>query len=190
VDVEPTATADPRWASLAPQITPFLEKVKKGKDLTPHLSLEPHTRGFTPAASEIGPNVDRWADKDMVLNAMGYHHFHLGTTIEAAGHVARTNEILFSQVTRERFEVVAIFDHTVFDTRISPTEPMSKERERLWKIFDERLTRGMPPRSVVMAPPIATSGHSIMFTRRAMDYAHVIREIDQKLDDPAYARGL
>ncbi len=48
-----------------------------GGDLTPHLSLQPHTRGFTPAASAQGPNVNRWADKDMLLNVMGYHHLHL-----------------------------------------------------------------------------------------------------------------
>ena len=48
---EDSATSDPRWQSLSSEIEVLLSKVKQGQDLTPHLSLMPHTRGFTPAAS-------------------------------------------------------------------------------------------------------------------------------------------
>jgi hypothetical protein len=118
VIIEPTASMDSRWKVLQKDIAAFLEKVKRGDDLTPHLSLEPHTRGYTPAASAQGPDVDRWADKDMLLNVMGYHHFHLNMTIEPKGFASRKveNEILFAHVTREEFTVVGIFDHSVFST--------------------------------------------------------------------------
>jgi hypothetical protein len=45
VRIEATALNDPRWIALAPNIAAFLEKVRIGADLTPHLSLDVHTRG-------------------------------------------------------------------------------------------------------------------------------------------------
>ena len=115
ISIEPTATNDPRWCALRTEIDAFLFKVRNGEDLTPHLSLQAHKQGFTPAAGLTGPNVDKWADKDFLLNVMGFHHFHLGTSIEAAGHVMRTDDVLFAEVTRDTFNVVAIFNHSVFD---------------------------------------------------------------------------
>jgi hypothetical protein len=77
VVVEQSASSDPRWQSLGAHIQALLKKAEDGDDLTPHLSPQTHRRGFTPAASVPGPNVNRWADKDMLLNVMGYHHLHL-----------------------------------------------------------------------------------------------------------------
>jgi hypothetical protein len=188
VIIEPTASMDSRGKVLQKDIAAFLEKVKRGDDLTPHLSLEPHTRGYTPAASAQGPDVDRWADKDMLLNVMGYHHFHPSMTMEPRGFARRTNEILFAHVTREEFTVVGIFDHSVFESE--PGQPLNPERERLWRIFDERLTRHVPPGSVVVASPIATSGHSLHFTLLTADYARLIGDEDQRVEDPAYISAL
>ena len=53
VIVEPAASSDPRWALLQGDISNFLSKVERGDELTPHLSFEPHTRGYTPAASGV-----------------------------------------------------------------------------------------------------------------------------------------
>jgi hypothetical protein len=186
VQVEPTASSDPRWHSLAGDIQRLLTKVEQGNDLTPHLSRQPHTRGFTPAASAPGPDVDRWADKDMLLNVMGYHHFHL----DAAPHDRmRSDNVIFAHVTRDRFTVVGIFNHAVFDAP-DPVKPMTAERDRLWQIFETRATCGAPPNSVVILSMTATSGHSMYFTNLAKCYARVIKKIDPKLDDPIYVRGL
>jgi hypothetical protein len=189
VIVEPAASLDSRWTLLQADISNFLSKVERGEDLTPHLSLEPHTRGYTPAASGIGPNVDRWADKDMVLNIMGYHHFHPSSSIEPQGFATRGNELLFAHVTRDTFTVVALFDHSVFE-KTDLGQPLTAERARLWNIFDERATRYAPLNSVVVPSINATSGHSMHFTFMSMDYARVITENDQKLDDPAYTSSL
>jgi len=75
VEIDKSAQDDPMWITLQPQIDALLEKVRKGEDLTPHLSLQAHSKGYTPVASEKGPNVDRWADKDSLLNAMGITTF-------------------------------------------------------------------------------------------------------------------
>jgi hypothetical protein len=72
------------------------------------------------------------ADKDMLLNVMGYHHFHL----DAAPHnKKRSDDVLFAHVTPDTFTLLGIFDHTVFCyTRITT------ERMRLWEIFGAHAT--------------------------------------------------
>jgi hypothetical protein len=185
--IEPAVTADRRWKLLKEPIRSFLEKVRIGENLTPHLSIQPHSKGYSPATSEQGPDVDRWADKDFLLNAMGFHHFHLGTVLEDKGHVNRTNDVLFARVTREEFTASGIFDHSVFGLA---GEEMSAERKRLWTIFDMHTSRGAPPGSFVIASPIATSGHPIHVVATAQEYSRIIRELDPKLDNPEFAKEL
>lgn len=190
VSIEATASTDPRWSTLTNEIAVFLNKVRNGEDLTPHLSLEPHTRGYTPASAQQSPNVDRWADKDFLLNVMGYHHFHLGPHIQPNDFAGRTNDLLFARISRDHFTVVAIFDHSVFEQPENPTAAMTKERERLWTVFDEHSSRGMPPGSIFVASPITTSGHTMHVVRMADDYVRIVREIDPKLDDIEFVKRL
>jgi len=186
VEVEPVAANDHRWSARQTEITAFLDKVKRGEDLTPHLSLEPHTKGYTPSTTA----ADRWADKDFLLNVMGYHHFHLGASLEAKGHVKRTDDLIFARVARDSFTVVAIFDHSVFDMERTPSGDMNPERTRLWQVFDEHSARGLPPGSVYIPAMITTSGHSLHLVRLADEYARIVRTIDPKLDDKAYVLDL
>jgi hypothetical protein len=182
--VEPSASDDPRWQSLSSDIRALLSEVEQGHDLTSYLSSEPHTRGFTPASSTPESNVDRWADKDMLLNVMGYHHFHLTPAPK------RSNDLLFAHLTRDIFSVVGIFNHGVFEP-LDPSNSMTEERTRLWKLFNERAARGAPAGAPVVQSLIALSGHSIYFvTNLSKNYARVIREIDPKLDDQTFVRGL
>lgn len=185
VVVEPTAKNDPRWQSLSADIQTLLAKVRQGDDLTPYLSLS-RTRGFTPAASGTAPNVDKWADKDMLLNVMGYHHFHF----DAVPHNhMRSDDVLFAHLTRDTFSVIGIFDHRVFEST-DAARPMTSERDRLWRLFEERATRDMRPGSVVVPAMITTSGHSLDLVNLAMGYARVISKIDPKLDDLNYLGNL
>jgi hypothetical protein len=190
VHVESTASSDSRWPMLKIEIESFLEKVKRGDDLTPHLSLAPHTRGYTPAPSMVGGQVGRWADKDFLLIVMGYHHFHLSLTIEARGFVTRTDEVLFAKVSRHDFTVMAIFDHSVIKMSRTPNEDMTKERKRLWDMFDAYSTRGLSPGSTYIPAMIATSGHSLHLVQLAQEYARIIRELDPKLDDTVFIQDM
>jgi len=178
VHVEITAMRDVRWKTLNTEIEKVLQLVRGGNDLTPYLSLQPHTRGFTPASSAKGPGVDRWADKDFLLNVMGYHHLHLDA---APGTKMRSDDVLFARVTRGGFTVVGIFNHTVFEATPA-TAVMTKERERLWEIFDEHSTRDVRPGSFVIPALISTSGHSMYFTQLAMNYARLIQAQDPNID--------
>lgn len=184
ISIEPAAQSDPRRASHAAAITAFLDKVGRGDDLTPHLSIEPRTKGYTPVArAPNAPPVDRWSDKDFVLNAMGYHHFHLGTNVQKPGHVDRTDDLIFAEVRRNTFNVIAIFDHEVFN-------PNSAERSRLWSVHDQVTYRGVAPGSVMVSALIANSGHTFTVVRYAQDCAKIIRDLGPKLDDLAYMASL
>ena len=183
VTIEPTLTADARWKSLSADIRIFLERVKRGDDLNPNLSLRAFHNGFTPASSSTDPSTDKWEDKDFVLNTMGYHHFHLSQIVEAAGHTKRTDEVLFAQVTKDNFFAIGIFDHSVFEPTDQTTKTMPDERERLWRVFDQRNSIGRKPGGVYISSPITTSGHAMHHTTLATEFARVIHTIDQKLDN-------
>jgi hypothetical protein len=193
VSVDPPASADPRWAQHLGAIETFLARVRTGEDLTPWLSLEPHTRGLAPAATKPGAAVDRWADKDFLLNVMGLHHFHLGLTLEPQGHAVRTNEMLFAAVTRESFEVIALVDHQVFEDGADGA--LTAERGRLWTLIETRRARDMEPGSFYIGgglggAGISMSGHPTAIVMAAQAYAKVIRDMDPKLDDPDYVSAL
>lgn len=190
VSIESAASSDSRWSKLNSEIITFLDKVKNGEDLTPHLSVEPHMRGYTPVSAQKGPETDRWADKDFLLNVMGYHHFHLGQSVQPNGFAVRTDDLLFARVSRDHFTVVAIFDHSVFERPHSPSEAMTTERERLWTVFGEHSSRGIAAGTVYIPSMITTSGHSMHVVRLAGDYARVVREIDLLLDDIEYVKEL
>jgi hypothetical protein len=184
VNVEPAALSDPRWLAKGAEIDAFLAEVRNGEDLTPHLSLKPRTRGYAPAARAKGASdEDRWSDKDYTLNTMGLHHFHLGTVIEPEGHASRTDELVFARVSRDRFDVIAIFDHSVFELE-------SAERHRLWAVHAEVAFRDLPEGSFVLMGNIATSGHADHVVRYAQHCARQVHRLDPKLDDVEFVRGL
>lgn len=186
VIIDPLVATDANWNNKQETIVPFLDKVRRGDDLTPNLSLQPHTRGFTPASGNPGATVaNRWADKDMLLNVMGYHHFHPSSQIEATGFSTRSNDIVFAHVTRETFSVVGIFDHSVFDTL--PDGTITKERRRLFELFDALHARGVPAGSVVLdGLGITTSGHALPVIAMAQNYARLVAQIDPHIDDPVF----
>jgi hypothetical protein len=183
VTIEPTLTADARWKTLSGDIKTFLEKVKRGDDVNSNLSLRASQNGFTRATSSAVPAKSRWDDKDFILNAMGYHHFHLSPIVEVAGHTKRTNEVLFAQVTKDNFFAIGIFDHSVFDSTDLTITTMSPERERLWRVFDQRNSACRVPGRIYLSSAIASSGHAIQHISLAREFAHVIRTVDPKLDN-------
>jgi hypothetical protein len=185
VVVEPAVTAGHKWKKHSAEIKEFLNKVRAGEDLAPNLSRKSLSQGFTPASAAKAPGVDKWADKDFLLNVMRFHHFHFSQEI-AGGRAVRTGDVLFAEITRDKFTAVGIFGHSVFGPTDLDSHSMREERERLWKIFDERHARGKKPDAVYITAPITTSGHTLSHTRLAAEYAAIVYDIDSKLDDPRF----
>jgi hypothetical protein len=183
---------DPRAAALKPNIDAFVKAVEAGNDLTPYLSLEPHGHGYTPVADPKAGGTNMWADKDFLLNVMGLHHFHLGLTMEAAGHAVRTNEVLFASVTRDELEILGLFDHAAFEHQADGT--MTPERVKLWQTYEARQTAGALPGQLIVGGianlGITTSSQPVAVVRTAMQHVRRMREMDPMLDDRAYLATL
>ncbi|TCQ02678.1 hypothetical protein C8J34_11642 [Rhizobium sp. PP-F2F-G36] len=183
---------DSRATTLAPNIDAFLKVVKDGGDLTPYLSIEPRTKGYTPAAEGQPPDKNSWGDKDLLLNVMGLHHFHLGLTMEAAGHAVRTNELLFASVTRDTFDIIGLFDHAAFEHENDGS--MTPERKKLWSAYGKREASGALPGQLSIGGfsglGVTLSSHPVAVVRAAQEHVRVLREIDPELEDSAYVRGV
>lgn len=190
ISISPYLTRDHRWSSLKDKIEKLLEKVRTGEDLNPYLSLKAHQKGYTPSDRVSNGDAGRWDDKEFVLNIMGFHHFHLDERIQDSGLSGRTDEVLFARLSRDKFQAVGIFDHSVFDADKTEKNEMNPERTRLWKIFDELSTAGMPPGSVYVPAMITTSGHPMHIHSIVQNYIHVIRQIDPKISDLEYINGI
>ncbi len=185
-------SADARYGLLKPNIDAFIAAIQQGDDLTKYLSLEPRTKGYSPAAEAPGNRTDRWADKDMILNVMGLHHFHLGMATEAAGHAARTDDLIFASVDRDNFEIVGLFNHAAFEHEDDGT--MSDERERIWSVYSNRLHQSALPGQLAIGGygslGVTLSSHPVPVVRAAQDHMRIVAEIDPKLDERAYINDL
>lgn len=190
VIIEQTAKADKRWVDLKDKIETFLEKVRNGDDLTPYLSLLAGKNGFTLAAESPATREEAWDDKDFLLNVMGYHHFHLGELKPGQYHAERTNEVLFASVKKDTFTVLAILDHSAFEKTVDHTVPMTKDREYLWKLSDDRSKRSVLPNGLYLHGMVMLSGHKLEIVILAQEYVRLIKEIDPKLDDIEFVRTL
>lgn len=190
IHIEPSLTADRRWNDLSANAKLLFDKSERGDDLTPHLSLQIFKKGFRPNQHASSNALDRWADKDFLLNVMGYHHFHLSHNLEPSGSVKRTDTVLFAKLTRDEFTAIGFFNHSVFESSKQKGQPLKFERQRLWNIFLARSRRGVLPGSVYVPAVIMTSGHSMNHVRLVDRYAEIIYEIDPKLDNMDYVGSL
>ena len=116
---------------------------------------------------------------------MGYHHLHLSQQTEPSGYSKRTNDVLFAHVTRERFNAIGFFDHSVFERSDPALQAMTAERKRLWQVFEQRNSFGQKPGAVYLVNPIATSGHSLSHARLAAEFSNIVYSIDHRLDNVA-----
>lgn len=191
VQIEDYAKNDHRWPILERSINRLLSIALEGGDLSPYLSKKAHAKGYTPVDRMKNGEVGRWEDKDFLLNTMGFHHLHLGENINNKGMCDRTNEVVFVRVIRDLFEVIAIFDHSVFCSEVGDNDQLNSERLRLRGIFDEYSGRGCPVNTAyIPGNIITTSGHPLHVRDAASNYAEVIYELDSKLDDIGFRESL
>ena len=182
---------DPRADTLRPNIEAFISMVETGSDLGPYLSLKAHRQGYVLKADPEKTDSATWEDKDFLLNVMGFHHFHLGLHKEANGYMARTKYVLFACVSRDTFEILDLFDHSVFDDWTTD-KAMTPERRRLWSIYDDRQAANNSPGQFTIGGfgnlGISTAGTPLVITMAAIRQIHIAQKIDPKLDDLAFVR--
>lgn len=182
--------ADPRAAVLKPNIEALLGAVQSGSDLTPYLSLSATSDGFTPADRNHPKGL--WADKDFLLNVMGFHHFHLGLTKEPAGHYKRTDEVLFALVSRDEFEIIGLFTHDAFEH--DDKGEMTPELRNLWAAHQKRLSQGRLPGEIYIGGMagmgIAGSGVPVAIVQMAIQYVRTIKEYEKNLEMFEFAKTL
>lgn len=90
-------------------VTTICERIKRGDDLTPHLSRGVHV-GYE--APSNGPKkLNRRRDLDLLLGDWGIHHLHLSTHLESDGFVTRTGPLLLGVFQPDDAYLIDIIDH-------------------------------------------------------------------------------
>lgn len=168
-----------KWKENQYRILPLLRRFQKGESVIEFLSEKIEKRGLN-----LNFNItNKWEDKDFLLNAMGFHHFHLGDLQEGNTFADRTNDILFAEVKRKEVSVIGIYEHSVFDSK---SATLSKERQRLWADFESYRFGSIEPGKVYLQSMIATSGHPMHIVTLAKHYTDIIYNLDDKLNDQKF----
>lgn len=189
VQIAPEVTSDKRWKALKADVSALLEMIREGANVSPYLSKKAHTYSYTPLNLINEGKAGKWDDKDFILNTKGLYHFHLNMDIESSGLSKRTNDVLLAYVSRDNFHAIGIFDHSIFDSP-SLNKEMSNESERMWQLHEKHNSLGMEPGTVYVDHPITTSGHPLHIMTMSSYYAGIINNLDEKLDDRAFANEI
>lgn len=184
--------SDEKVASIleSEQYMSLKNKIHEGDDINPYLSLQAHQKGYSPDAKI---NNESWIDKDFLLNVMNLYHFHLLPYEKGKQESTRSDELIFAKVDKTTFEIIGIFDHSVFESDKNSVE-LNGERKRLWKTWDKIIMKNVPEGSIVIPTTLTLSGHTQAAVSVAMEYAKIIREYDKKVEekeflDSLYANG-
>jgi hypothetical protein len=171
ISYEPAAQSKIANSPLRQAVEILVQKVRNGDDLAPHLSLRTRSKGFT------SRNKD---DRDMVLNNLYLHHFHIGTTTKDF----RSNELVFAHVTDDNFHIIALIDnHEAFKMG-------TPERRDLFAAHDKWVSRGLPVGTAYLTGNVTTDGHSIDVVMYALKCCKYMTDFDPRLDDPSYIKEL
>lgn len=160
------------------------EKIENGEDINDYLSLKAHQKGYSPNAKY----EDTWEDKDFLLNVMNYYHFHLVPYDKTCNKSTRTDELIFAKVDKSTFEIIGVFNHRVFEK--GNDERLNDERKKLYKVWDNILTKDMFDGSVYTPTDIAISGHNGQVISYAMECVKVIKEIDPKIESIEFLKQI
>lgn len=158
------------------------KKIESGDDLNPYLSLKAHDKGYSPEAKEKG---NSWVDKDFILNVMNLYHFHLLPYEKDKQESTRTDELIFAKVDKTTFEIIGIFDHSIFKSEEN-TDALNLEREKLFKTWDNIIMKNIPDGSIIVPTSLITSGHTEKVVSTSMEYSKIIKEYDKKFNDIAF----
>jgi len=155
------------------------ESIENGEDVTPYLSLKALQEGYSPTSSENG---NSWVAKDFTLNVMNLYHFHLLPYEKNKQHSTRTDDLIFAKVDKTTFEIIGVFDHSVFK-KDADTHELNSERTRLYRTWDNIIESSIPDGGVYNQTSLTMSGHTREVVHSAQRYSSTIQEYDLKLGD-------
>ena len=176
------------YLCLRPNVQTLLRVVEAGGDLNGHLSLKAHRHGFVPDGAK---DSSSWGHKDFLLNVMGLHHFHLGIQREQRGHMARTNKVLFAFTSPDTFEILGLFDHSVFEANEGT---LTDERNRIWSTYESYQLRRIPRGGFYVGGyaglGITAAGTPTVVTMAAIKHIKIIKHFDPCLQSPRFLKRL
>ena len=170
-----------QFHAVRPQLQPLLQKVRRGEDLTPHLSDLVSRKGIVlPQARRAGDRERH--DIDTVLIRHSLHHFHVGP-IESGNPKGRSAMLVFAEVLEKEFRIVAASDHSAF-------HPGRPEFQRIFRIASAYVAKDVPLGQAFMSNPVMSSGHAALVMLFGVRCEDQINRTDPQLDDPAFVDKL
>lgn len=167
--VPKSVSNDPLYVKNKDAIAVIREKVERGDDLTPYLSMQIDTSAFNP--EKFAEDGSFKGTRDEMLITDGFHHMHL---VEKP---ARSNEILIVWDTGSSLEVLGVVTHSIFDD-----VSLVRTDTRYRRIVDDFLSRQYPDGGFMIGGPgggmqntAASSAFSSMFQIKVYRY---IREVE------------
>jgi hypothetical protein len=133
---------------------------------------------------KINPK-SKWEDKDQILNAMGFHHFHIGYLLEGESFSDRSGDTLIAKVNRKEMYVIGVYDHSVY---WNSSVDISKERKRLWNDYENFYFRGKKTNSLRIGSLISTSGHPLHIHSLTQSYLYKIAQFENNLYQAEWIR--
>jgi hypothetical protein len=95
-----------------PEVIVIAEKIRKGEDLTPHLSERIET---VLLANPKDSGLRHREDLDLLLNEWAIHHLHISTVLKTNGFVKRRSELLFATFRKNDAYLIELLDHDAFE---------------------------------------------------------------------------
>ncbi|HEY0208311.1 hypothetical protein [Acerihabitans sp.] len=159
------------FIKMYPDIKVFLNKVIKGEDLNLYLSEQVRTHGAVLPGASL---KSKGKDIDSLVLREGLYHFHFAPR-DNKNPKGRSNFLIFSDVSKDTFTIVAIAPHRVFDNS-------NEDAHRFFEIRRRYLERDIPAGQPYMLNPVMTSGHTLEIFAYAIHCEDTINSLDPKLN--------
>lgn len=160
------------FLKMYPDIKMFLDKVIEGNDLNPYLSEQVRTHGVVLPGASL---KSKGKDIDSLVLREGLYHFHFAPK-DNKNPKGRSNYLIFADVSKDTFTIVAIAPHRVFDHN-------SEDAHRFFEIRRRYLEQDIPAGQPYMLNPVMSSGHTLEIFVYAIHCENTIHSLDPKLND-------
>ncbi|MBP2850847.1 hypothetical protein [Dickeya oryzae] len=162
-----------------PDIKEFLNKVINGDDLNQYLSEQVRTHGVVlPGSSlkSLGKDID-----SLVLRE-GLYHFHFAPR-NHKNPKGRSNYLIFADVSKDIFTIVAIAPHSVF-------EHGSEDALKFFNVRRMYLEKDIPPGQPYMLNPVTSTGHTLEIIAYALHCEETINAMAPQINDSHFISKL